>query len=93
MQTKGRVRMICKDFTLLPPWLVLPNNDTAWEQYYIKENIAETLKRIEKADTFYFWNILRASKILPNEDNVALNIIAKKYCPKTFNNCGFVFFR
>lgn len=83
--------MRCKDFTLLTPSSSSPVPYSEWKKYFSKENMSETLELIENAHALHFWNHLSSSTKIRTDERVPLTIIAERYCPRTFKNCGPIF--
>ncbi|KAK0077789.1 hypothetical protein PV326_009832 [Microctonus aethiopoides] len=81
----------CHGFTVYPPSVFYPIHYKMWKQYFDLDNKNETLKAIEKASVIHVWNKLSQSKIIEIGSEVPYAVIANKYCPKIYNNCGKTF--
>ncbi|XP_006572148.1 lactosylceramide 4-alpha-galactosyltransferase isoform X2 [Apis mellifera] len=81
----------CQGFKVFPPSAFYPIHYDNWKVYFQTKNKNATMKILEKAMAIHVWNKLSsAEKVDVNSDVPYVNI-ARKHCPKIFNNCGKVF--
>ncbi|CAK9829402.1 Lactosylceramide 4-alpha-galactosyltransferase [Anthophora retusa] len=81
----------CHGFKVFSPSAFYPVHYKKWKMYFETKHTNETMKLIEKAMAIHVWNRLSKSKQVHVNSNVPYAIIARKHCPKIFNNCSNVF--
>ncbi|KAH0955741.1 hypothetical protein HN011_002980 [Eciton burchellii] len=81
----------CEGFTVYPPSVFYPIHYKKWNKYFETEDSNATLKILNKAKAIHVWNKLSKAKQVRVNSNVPYAVIARKYCPNVFNNCGEIF--
>lgn len=81
----------CHGFTVYPPSAFYPIYFKKWKLYFDAKEKNETMEKIEKALAIHVWNKLSRSEPVQVGSEVPYAIVASKYCPKIYNNCGKVF--
>lgn len=85
--TPGR----CHGFKVFPPSAFYPIGYKKWKKYFETKDKNETMKMAEKAMVIHVWNKLSKYEEIDVKSDVPYAVIARKYCPKIFNNCGKIF--
>ncbi|XP_017755212.1 PREDICTED: lactosylceramide 4-alpha-galactosyltransferase-like isoform X2 [Eufriesea mexicana] len=81
----------CHGFKVFPPSAFYPVHYYQWKVYFETKDKNATMKMLEKAMAIHVWNKLsKYEKVFVNSD-VPYVVIARKHCPKIFNNCEEVF--
>lgn len=81
----------CRGFTVYPPSVFYPIHYKQWRKYFEIRNSNTTLKTLSKAKAIHVWNKLSKDEKVRVDSNVPYAVIARKYCPRVFNNCGKIF--
>ena len=81
----------CAGFKVFPPSTFYPIHYKNWKMYFETKNKNATMKMIEKAMAIHVWNKLSNAREVRVDSDVPYAIIARKHCPKIFNNCGKIF--
>lgn len=82
--TKSR----CRGFTVFPPSAFYPIPYPTWKQYFVMDNKNETMKKISEAKAIHVWNKFSSSESVKVGSEVPYDIVARKYCPKIYQNSG-----
>ena len=81
----------CNGFTVYSPSVFYPIHYKKWKKYFEMEEINETMKTIKNSKAIHVWNQLSKWEPIQVGSEVPYAIIAQKYCPRVYNNCGAVF--
>lgn len=81
----------CRGFKVYPPIAFYPIHYKKWKKYFETKDATATMNAVEKAMAIHVWNKLSRSQKVQVDSDVPYAIIARKYCPKVFSNCGNVF--
>ncbi|KAF7993056.1 hypothetical protein HCN44_005837 [Aphidius gifuensis] len=81
----------CQGFTVYPPSDFFPIPWKKWKLYFDAKEKNKTMDKIKNSRTIHLWNLHSKSERINVGDQVPYGIIANKYCPMTYNNCGKVF--
>lgn len=81
----------CNGFKILPSEEFYPVNYWNWKHYFTSENMNETMRLIEKSRGIHVWNKLSHTEIVQIDQPVPYTMVAQKYCPLTYHNCGKTF--
>lgn len=81
----------CGGFKVFSPSAFYPIHYKKWKLYFEGKNKNATMKMLEKAIAIHVWNKLSKSMEVHVNSDVPYAIIARKHCPKIFNNCGDIF--
>jgi len=81
----------CHGFTVYPPSVFYPIHYKKWKKYFETKDSNATLKILNKAKVIHVWNKLSKAEKVRVNSNVPYAVIARKYCPYVFNNCGKIF--
>lgn len=81
----------CHGFRVFPSSAFYPIHFTSWKRYFDKVDLNTTMKALKKARAIHVWNKLSKSTKVRVDSDVPYAVIARKYCPKVFANCGDFF--
>ena len=81
----------CDGFNVFPPSTFYPINFDNWKRYFTTEKQNETMELIKESTTIHLWNYLSKRETIFVGSQVPYVLIAKKYCPKVYHNCGITF--
>ena len=81
----------CSGFKVFPPSAFYPIHYKNWMKYFDLDAKNETMKLIENSKAIHVWNKLSKWETIQVGSQVPYAIIAQKYCPEVYNNCGAVF--
>ncbi|XP_035733681.1 lactosylceramide 4-alpha-galactosyltransferase-like [Vespa mandarinia] len=81
----------CHGFKVFSPSAFYPIHYKKWTKYFEEKNINSTMEILKQARVIHVWNKLSKSKKIHVNSNVPYVVIARKYCPKVFSNCGNTF--
>ncbi|XP_043248329.1 lactosylceramide 4-alpha-galactosyltransferase-like [Colletes gigas] len=81
----------CHGFKVFPPSTFYPIHYKKWRMYFETKDMNETMKMLEKAMVIHVWNNLSKYEEVRVNSDVPYAVIARKYCPKVFNNCRTIF--
>ncbi|XP_076248960.1 lactosylceramide 4-alpha-galactosyltransferase-like [Calliopsis andreniformis] len=90
-KTRDMTTTRCQGFKVFPPSAFYPVHYKKWKMYFETTDKNVTMKMVEKAMAIHVWNKLSKSKEVRVDSDVPYAVIARKHCPKVFNNCGKVF--
>lgn len=81
----------CHGFTVFPPSAFYPIHYKKWKQYFETEKFNDTMKSIENSRAIHVWNKLSSLMSVSVGSRVPYAIVASKYCPRVYSNCGKTF--
>lgn len=81
----------CNGFKVFPPSAFYPIGYKNWTKYFETSDINETMEIIKNSKAIHVWNKFSHERQIKVGSQVPYSIIAQKYCPKVYNNCGTIF--
>lgn len=81
----------CHGFKVYNPSAFYPVHYKQWKQYFEMKDSNETMKILNKAKVIHVWNKLSKDQQVKVDSNVPYALIARKFCPRVFSNCGKIF--
>lgn len=81
----------CRGFKVFSPSVFYPIHYKKWKMYFESQDRNTTMEIVKKARAIHVWNKLSRYEEVRVDSEVPYAIIARKYCPRIFNNCGKVF--
>ena len=81
----------CAGFRVFPPSAFYPIYYKEWRRYFESKDLSETMDVISKARAIHVWNKLSESEKVKVGSKVPYALVAQKYCPNVYNNCGEYF--
>lgn len=81
----------CHGFKVMPPSVFYPVYYKEWKRYFSTDKFNETMNAIENARVIHVWNKLSASEVVEVGSDVPYALVAEKYCPRVYYNCGSIF--
>lgn len=81
----------CNGFTVHQPSSFYPIHYSKWKRYFETKDKDQTMKTLNKSLAIHVWNKLSREAHVTVGSKVPYAIVAEKYCPKVYSNCGTVF--
>ena len=91
-QARDMTESRCHGFRVFPPSAFYPIHYKKWKLYFVKDDTTnETMKRIDKSRAIHVWNKLSSAERVTVGSQVPYAIVASRYCPRVYANCGKTF--
>ncbi|XP_054272740.1 lactosylceramide 4-alpha-galactosyltransferase-like [Macrosteles quadrilineatus] len=81
----------CSEFTAYPIPVFYPLYYTEWKAFFEESMAKRTLNRLNETYVVHIWNKMSSKGVVRVGSGQAYGILADKYCPKTYWNCGPTF--
>ncbi|XP_033183907.1 lactosylceramide 4-alpha-galactosyltransferase-like isoform X1 [Bombus vancouverensis nearcticus] len=81
----------CHGFKVFSPSTFYPIHYEKWKIYFETKDKNTTMQIVDKAMAIHVWNKFSKFEKVDVNNDVPYVIIARKHCPKIFNNCGKIF--
>lgn len=81
----------CNGFKVFPPSAFYPINYKNWTKYFESEDLDKTMECLKNSKAIHVWNKFSHERRIKVGSQVPYSIIAEKYCPKVYKNCGEFF--
>lgn len=78
----------CHGFQVFPASALYPIHWSKWRSIFEIENSEETMRLLAKSKMVHAWNALSKNEIVYTGSKVPYALIAEKYCPLIYKNCG-----
>jgi lactosylceramide 4-alpha-galactosyltransferase len=90
-QVTKATREQCLGITVLPPSVFFSIDYKSWELLFDESRSDEILKKVEDSYGVHLWNKFSSQKKIIVGSKQAYGLLAEKYCPVVYWNCGPVF--
>lgn len=90
-EVKDMSKEKCKGFTVYPPSAFYPIPWRKWNYYFDEEHVKDVLNSLNDTIAIHVWNKHSVNKKIKIGSNVPYEILAKKFCPRTYAAVETVF--
>jgi lactosylceramide 4-alpha-galactosyltransferase len=81
----------CSGFAVLPKSVFYSIFHSSWRLLFDASRSDEVLKKVEGSYGVHVWNKLSSQEKITVASEQAYGLLAEKYCPLVYSNCGPVF--
>jgi len=87
----GMTREKCSGIAVLPPSVFYSIPFTSWKLFFNESRSDEVLKKVDGSYGVHVWNKMSSQEKVIVGSKQAYGLLAEKYCPQVYRNCGPVF--
>jgi lactosylceramide 4-alpha-galactosyltransferase len=81
----------CPDIAVIPPTVSFSTDYGSWELIFDESRSDEVLKTVEESYGVHLWKKFSSEKKIIVGSKETYGLLAEKYCPGVYRNCGPVF--
>jgi lactosylceramide 4-alpha-galactosyltransferase len=81
----------CSGIAVLPPSVFFSIDYRTWNLFFDESRSGEFLKKVEESYGVHLWNQMSSQEKIIVGSKQAYGLLAEKYCPGVYCNCGPVF--
>ncbi|KAG8244529.1 hypothetical protein J6590_019781 [Homalodisca vitripennis] len=86
-----RISRKCREFTDYPIPVFYPIYYTQWQLFFDEKQTKRVLNLLNDTYVVHLWNKMSSQRTIRVGSGQAYGILAAKYCPKAYRNCGVKF--
>jgi len=90
-QVTNTTRKNCSGIAVLPPSVFFSIDYRSWKLFFDESRRDEALKKVEGSYGVHLWNKMSSQEKIIVGSKQAYGLLAEKYCPRVYWNCGPVF--
>ena len=90
-QVTNTTREKCSGIAVLPPRVFFSVPYWSWKLFFNESQSDEVLKKVEGSYGVHVWNKLSSEEKIIVGSHQAYGLLAEKYCPRVYWNCGPLF--
>jgi lactosylceramide 4-alpha-galactosyltransferase len=81
----------CSAIAVLPPSVFFNIDYNSWKLFFDESRSNEVLKKVSRSYDAHLWNKMSSQEKFVLESQQSYGLLAEKYCPGVYWNCGPVF--